>query len=100
MMETLEQEVIEWAEQKGIFDMSTNVDQMKKMLEEVEELDYEVHYYDSLANIQGELGDVLVCAVIQAKFHGLSLSGCLNQAVDKITKRTGQMKNGVFVKDS
>lgn len=106
MMDSLELEVRKWAVAKGIFDNSTPMDQMDKMIEESSELDDEVvqkqlgmpHWSDE--KIQGELGDVLVTCVIQAHFHGLSLQSCLQQALDKITKRTGQMIDGQFVKDN
>ena len=89
-MEDLEQQVLDWAAEKGIFDNSTPIAQMSKMKEEVEELDEELCFIDkSLIRIEGELGDVLVTVIIQAHFHGLSLADCL-------TKRKGKLVDGVF----
>jgi NTP pyrophosphatase (non-canonical NTP hydrolase) len=100
MTDNLELAVVDWAHDKGIFDNSTPIAQMGKMKEEVEELDEEVLLNDkSLIRIKGELGDVLVTAIIQAHFHGLSLADCLQQAHDKITKRKGKLVDGVFVKE-
>jgi len=100
MTDNLEQQVLDWAAEKGIFDNSTPIAQMSKMKEEVEELDEEVLLNDkSLIRIKGELGDVLVTAIIQAHLHGLSLAACLRQAHDKITKRKGKLVDGVFVKE-
>jgi NTP pyrophosphatase (non-canonical NTP hydrolase) len=105
MMEALEQEVIQWAEEKGIFEKSTPIKQMEKMEEEVNELFTEVFIEetdnrDDVSGIKGELGDVLVTCIVQAQFHGLSLPTCLSAATDKITKRTGRMIDGQFVKDT
>jgi len=100
MTDNLELAVVEWAHDKGIFDNSGPIAQMSKMKEEVEELDEEVLLNDkSLIRIKGELGDVLVTAIIQAHFHGLSLADCLQQAHDKISKRKGKLVDGVFVKE-
>jgi NTP pyrophosphatase (non-canonical NTP hydrolase) len=100
MTDNLELAVVDWAHDKGIFDNSTPIAQMSKMKEEVEELDEEVLLNDkSLIRIKGELGDVLVTAIIQAHFHGLSLADCLQQAHDKISKRKGKLVDGVFVKE-
>jgi len=101
MTDNLEQQVLDWAAEKGIFDNSTPIDQMSKMKEEVEELDEELCLFidKSLIRIKGELGDVLVTVIIQAHFHGLSLADCLQQAHDKISKRKGKLVDGVFVKE-
>jgi len=100
-VEKLEVEVVRWAKQKGIFDESSAASQMDKMYEEVEELDEEVRdIIQDREAIKNELGDVLVTCVIQANFRGLHLQTCLEAALNKITKRTGRMINGQFVKDS
>jgi len=99
-VEKLEVEVVRWAKQKGIFDESSAVSQMDKMIEEVGELDDEVIMPVNREAIKNELGDVLVTCVIQAHFQGLHLQTCLEAALNKITKRTGRMINGQFVKDS
>jgi len=100
MTDNLEQQVLDWAAEKGIFDNSDPIAQISKMKEEVEELDEELCFIDkSLIRIEGELGDVLVTVIIQAHFHGLSLADCLQQAHDKISKRKGKLVDGVFVKE-
>ena len=45
------------------------------------------------------MGDIMVTLIIQAKMQGLSLEECLESAYNVITKRTGRMINGQFVKD-
>ena len=41
----------------------------------------------------------MVTLIIQAKMQDLSLEECLESAYNVITKRTGRMINGQFVKD-
>ena len=102
--ETQEVEVCRWARKKGIFYKSDAIAQMGKMREEVKELDIEVLTDEpeglNRKAIESELGDVLVTCIIQARFHGLNAQTCLESALNKITKRTGKMIDGQFVKDS
>jgi NTP pyrophosphatase (non-canonical NTP hydrolase) len=94
----LEALVIAWAEQKGIFEKGNPGAQCDKTLEEV----YELH--DAIKNNDREeiidaLGDILVTIIIQAEMQGLSLEECLLSAYNVISKRTGKIINGQFVKD-
>lgn len=106
MMDSLELQVRQWATDKGIFEGGGNaLAQMDKAYEELLELDKEVTLKEerdpewSNRKIQLELGDVLVTMVVQSHIHGLSLTSCLQAALDKITKRNGKMVGGQFVKD-
>ena len=45
-----------------------------------------------------EIGDVFVTMIILAKQNQLDYAECLRAAYDKISKRTGQMQGGFFVK--
>ena len=111
----LEPLVIQWAESKGILEKATPLDQAKKTYEELHELleALEVQeegsetYYNSkgkLVNTEEEvedaLGDILVTIIIQAEMQGLKLEDCLESAYNVISKRTGVMRNGQFVKDN
>jgi NTP pyrophosphatase (non-canonical NTP hydrolase) len=110
----LDKKVVEWAEEKGIFDKATPLTQLGKTLEEVEELKTAItaqskgmdHFYnldgdalDTDAEIKDAIGDVLVTLIIQCKMQGLDPLDCLESAYNIIAKRTGKMVNGVFVKD-
>ena len=97
-LDTLEDNVVQWAINKGIMGKATPVTQMYKMQEEVDELLCEVGNEDR-DKILMELGDVLVTCCIQASMWNTSIGECLGLAYNKISKRTGEMKNGVFVKD-
>jgi len=41
----------------------------------------------------------MVTLIIQAKMQNISLESCLESAYNVISKRTGRIINGVFVKD-
>jgi hypothetical protein len=46
------------------------------------------------------MGDIMVTLIIQAKMQNVSLEYCLESAYNVISKRTGKMINGQFVKDN
>ena len=110
----LEGKVIEWAKDKGILEKATPLAQASKTYEEVLELIEAVEVQEegeeTFYNIKGKLvktseevkdalGDILVTIIIQAEMQGLKLEDCLESAYNVISKRTGVMKDGQFVKD-
>lgn len=88
-----------WAHQKGILEKATPQAQAEKTLEEVHELIDAIATNDKL-EIEDALGDILVTIIIQAKIQNVSLIKCLEGAYNVISKRTGKMINGTFVKDA
>lgn len=111
----LEPLVIQWAESKGILEKATPLAQARKTEEEVHELIEacvaQHGGYTTFTNSKGKkvntreelidsLGDILVTIIIQAEMQGLKLEDCLESAYSVISKRTGVMRNGVFVKDN
>lgn len=110
----LNNKVLAWAKDKGIFDKATPFSQHSKTLEEVEELSMaisaqyagEEEFTDEdgvLKNtdeeIKDAIGDILVTLIIQAKMQGLTIEECLESVYNIISKRTGKMVDGIFVKD-
>ncbi len=110
MLDSLEIEIQDWAERVGLLEHGTVRAQLGKLKEEVEELEVEIEKYGMSEVEQGfdstpvelEMGDVFVSLVILAELRGLSLENCVKKTLRKIQKRekTGQMKNGAFVKQS
>jgi len=94
----LEALVIAWAEQKGIFEKGNPEAQCEKTFEEVTELSAAI-YENNKEEIIDALGDILVTIIIQAEMQGLKLEDCLQSAYNVISKRTGKMIDGQFVKD-
>jgi len=95
---TLEAKIEEWAEDKGILSKATPTTQALKTLEECNELMDAIDKEDRDETIDA-LGDILVTLIIQAKMQNVDLLNCLQSAYNVISKRTGVMKNGMFVKD-
>lgn len=93
----LEQLVIKWADEKGIFEKGNTMAQAEKTHEEVLELMSAIDNDDN-GEIVDALGDILVTIIIQAEMQGLSLEDCLLSAYNVITKRKGTMVDGKFVK--
>lgn len=108
------QNVIDWAKEKGILDKATPLDQWRKTVEEVDELKEALfsqefglfeftnskgNKVNTDAEIKDAFGDILVTIIIGAEMQGLDIEDCLQSAYDVISKRTGKMVNGQFVKD-
>ena len=95
----LEALVIEWADNKGILKNGTPPAQANKTMEECQEL-VDAIQDNNRDEIADALGDILVTIIIQAKMQNMSLVECLEGAYNVITKRTGKMVDGQFVKDA
>jgi|TARA_B110000093_G_scaffold106148_1_gene114183 NTP pyrophosphatase (non-canonical NTP hydrolase) len=102
----LECAVENWAEEKGILDktqgpdkVATPMAQALKTLEETTELCTAINS-DDREEIIDAMGDIMVTLIIQAKMQNVSLEYCLESAYNVISKRTGKMINGQFVKDN
>lgn len=95
----LEVAIEQWAKDKGILDNATTMKQAEKTHEEVLELMSAIDE-DNREEIKDAIGDIVVTLIIQAKMQGMTIEECLNAAYDVISKRTGRMVNGQFVKDA
>lgn len=95
---TLEEKIVQWAEERDLYANSTWETQLSKLNEEIGEWQDEVLSGDR-ANEMLEIGDMLVVLVNLARIRGFSLIECGWAAYDKIKNRTGWMVNGTFVRD-
>jgi len=110
-MKDLVNDVVKWADSKGILEKATLKSQFSKMKEEVEEVEECIDMLNSDETVHPtiiehwdnelvlEIGDVMVTAIILAELSGNSAEDCLRRAYEKISQRTGKMINGTFVKD-
>jgi NTP pyrophosphatase (non-canonical NTP hydrolase) len=96
--EDLKEQVLVWSKNKGILDNSDLKTQTLKMVSEVGEACDNVARMD-LDALEDDLGDILVTLINVAEFAGKDLNQCLFDALGVITKRTGKMVDGTFVKD-
>ena len=94
----LECAVEQWAKEKGILNNATTIKQAMKTQEELTELMNAI-LNEGDAEIVDAIGDIMVTLIIQAKMQGVTIEECLESAYNVISKRTGKMVNGLFVKD-
>ena len=88
----------EWAEEKGIYAKGDPKTQYIKLMEEAGEVGRAILKQD-LPEIKDGIGDMVVVLTNLAELCDLSIEECVESAYDVISKRTGKMKNGTFVKD-
>jgi len=88
----------DWAEAKGIYDSGDPKTQYIKLMEEAGEVGRAILKED-LPEIKDGIGDMVVVLTNLAELCGLTIEECVESAYDVISKRTGKMKNGTFVKD-
>jgi NTP pyrophosphatase (non-canonical NTP hydrolase) len=100
-MNELIQNVLQWGIDKNITGANgkgTRYGQADKMLEEANETHMAVNTND-LRDVKDGIGDTVVTLILLADMYGWTLEECLQVAYDVISKRTGKMVDGVFVKD-
>lgn len=97
-MDLLIENVRLWASAKGILTNGTVEKQALKTLEECGELVLAVGQ-NNKDEIIDSIGDILVTLIIQCEMQDLRLEDCLESAYNVISKRTGKMVNGTFIKD-
>lgn len=93
-----EEDIIQWARERHIFDSATPGSQHGKTLEEVQELT-DALADNNEAEIKDAIGDLVVTLILQAHMHGWSLDECVEAAYQEIKDRKGRMVDGVFVKE-
>ena len=88
-----------WADERGLYDKGDTKTQYLKLMEEAGELGRAI-----LKNDQDEfvdaIGDMVVVLTNLAELGDTSIEYCTDEAYKVISKRTGKMVNGTFVKDT
>jgi len=88
----------EWADERGLYENGDAKTQALKLVEEVGEIARAVLKDDTDEIIDG-IGDAVVVLTNLAELIGAPIELCIDEAYDVISKRTGKMVNGTFVKD-
>jgi len=88
----------EWADERGLYENGDAKTQALKLVEEVGEIARAVLKDDTDEIIDG-IGDAVVVLTNLAELIGAPIEMCIDEAYDVISKRTGKMVNGTFVKD-
>ena len=88
-----------WAWERGIYDKGDPKTQLIKLYEEAGELAQSTLKQDREGIIDA-IGDCIVVLTNLAHLNSLRIEDCVGAAYDEISSRTGEMKNGTFVKDN
>ena len=89
----------QWAKERGIYDKGDDRTQYVKLMEEAGELAQSLLKNDE-PEIKDAIGDMVVVLTNLAHMRGFDIEDCIQSAYDVISKRTGKMQNGTFVKDT
>jgi NTP pyrophosphatase (non-canonical NTP hydrolase) len=87
-----------WAKERGLYDKGDTKTQYLKLMEEAGELGRAILAKDQVEFIDA-IGDMVVVLTNLAELGGTSIEHCTDIAYEVISKRTGKMVNGTFVKD-
>jgi len=88
----------EWADERGLYENGDPKTQALKLVEEVGEIARAILKEDDCEIVDG-IGDCVVVLTNLAELIGEPIEECIEQAYFEISKRTGKMVNGTFVKD-
>ena len=88
-----------WANERGLYDKGDPKTQYIKLMEEAGEVGRAILKNDTPEIIDG-IGDMVVVLTNLAELVGVPIEECIQEAYNVISKRTGKMKNGTFVKDT
>ena len=101
-MNDLIEKVREWGREKGIIGhhgTGTLESQSKKLVEEVKEILLAIEDDDPV-EIEDGIGDATVVLILLAELADMRHEDCVKSAYDIISKRTGKMVDGTFIKDA
>ena len=87
-----------WADERGLYDKGDPKTQYIKLMEETGEIGRAILKNDTEEIIDG-IGDAVVVLTNLAELCGVPIEECIQEAYNVISKRTGKMVNGTFVKD-
>jgi NTP pyrophosphatase (non-canonical NTP hydrolase) len=111
-MNLLIDDVVEWFHAKGIIENSNPLKQLEKTQEELTETRDAAVRLDCIIGacvsdrlnlyeeIKDGIGDTVVTLIGVCEMYGFTLEDCLRQAYEVISKRSGKMVDGKFVKDT
>ena len=88
----------EWAQDRGLYDKGNAHTQYVKLQEEAGELAKALLKEDK-PEIIDAIGDMVVVLTNLSHMQGVTIEQCIDSAYKVISKRTGKMINGTFVKD-
>ena len=88
----------DWAGERGLYSKGDTKTQFCKLMEEAGELGRAI-LKDDNPEFKDAIGDMVVVLTNLAHMGGTTIEDCIDTAYKVISKRTGKMVNGTFVKD-
>ena len=88
-----------WADERGLYDKGDTKTQYLKLMEEAGELGRAILKNDQ-PEVVDAIGDMVVVLTNLSELAGYNIEHCIDEAYSVISKRTGKMVNGTFVKDT
>jgi len=88
----------DWAGERGLYTKGDTKTQFCKLMEESGELGRAILKNDNEEFVDA-IGDIVVVLTNLAHLGGTTIEDCIDAAYKVISKRTGKMVNGTFVKD-
>ncbi|WP_105965866.1 MazG-like family protein [Staphylococcus chromogenes] len=95
-MDKLIKQVEQWSIDKGLHNGNPDR-QALKVWEESGEI-AKAMSRNRIKELKDGIGDTVVTLIILAQQHGWTLEECLQYAYDEIKDRTGETRNGTFIK--
>lgn len=95
-MDKLIKQVEQWSIDKGLHNGNPDR-QALKVWEESGEI-AKAMSRNCIDELKDGIGDTVVTLIILAQQHGWTLEECLQYAYDEIKDRTGETRNGTFIK--
>ena len=92
------QKIRDWAGERGLYTKGDKKTQFCKLMEEGGELGRAILKKDQHEFVDA-IGDMVVVLTNMAHLGGTTIEECIDAAYKVISKRTGKMVNGTFVKD-
>jgi NTP pyrophosphatase (non-canonical NTP hydrolase) len=89
----------DWAKERGLYEKGDPKTQYLKLIEEAGELGRAI-LKDDQNEVVDAIGDMVVVLTNLAELRNVSIEACIRDAYMVISKRTGKMVNGTFVKDT
>lgn len=91
--------IVKWGYDKGILPNPDKLKQASKTQEELLEMIEAINNNDR-EEVKDAIGDQIVTLIMQAQAWDLTILECIEAAYGVISKRTGKMVDGVFVRDN
>ena len=87
-----------WAKDRNLYQRGDSKTQYVKLMEEAGEL-AQALLKQNKPEIKDAIGDMVIVLANLSELEGFKIEDCIDESFNVISKRTGKMVNGTFVKD-